>query len=75
MRIVNDISGEEVQEGEPGELQVAGPCVFREYWKRPDATRDSFDGKWFKTGDIAVNIGGRYSILGRASVDIIKRFF
>jgi malonyl-CoA/methylmalonyl-CoA synthetase len=59
--------------GEPGELQFRGPTVFREYWRRPDATRAAFtaDG-WFKTGDIAVREGDTFRILGRASVDIIK---
>jgi malonyl-CoA/methylmalonyl-CoA synthetase len=57
----------------PGEIQVRGPNVFQEYWRRPDATVAAFtpDG-WFKTGDIAVRQRGRYRILGRDSVDIIK---
>uniref|UniRef100_A0ABM5ETS9 Malonate--CoA ligase ACSF3, mitochondrial isoform X2 n=1 Tax=Pogona vitticeps TaxID=103695 RepID=A0ABM5ETS9_9SAUR len=56
-----------------GELLVKGPSVFREYWNRPQETRDAFtpDG-WFKTGDTAVYKGGTYWIRGRTSVDIIK---
>ena len=57
----------------PGELQVRGPGVFREYWRKPDATREAFseDG-WFYTGDIAsVNEDGVYRIWGRASQDLI----
>ncbi|XP_044283756.1 malonate--CoA ligase ACSF3, mitochondrial isoform X1 [Varanus komodoensis] len=36
--------------GKEGELFVAGPTVFREYWKRPRETREAFtpDG-WFRT--------------------------
>ncbi len=36
-----------------GEILVRGPQVFKEYWKKPDETRESFteDG-YFKTGDI-----------------------
>ena len=56
----------------PGELEVRGPNVFREYWQRPDATRAAFDGGWFQTGDIAVVDQGSFRILGRSSVDIIK---
>jgi len=58
---------------QPGEIQVKGENVFLEYWKRADATRDSFteDG-WFKTGDVALLDNGYYRILGRNSVDIIK---
>ena len=58
--------------GDEGEIQVRGENVFLEYWNRPDATATSFDGAWFKTGDIAVIEDGRYRILGRNSVDIIK---
>uniref|UniRef100_A0A146S230 Malonate--CoA ligase ACSF3, mitochondrial n=1 Tax=Fundulus heteroclitus TaxID=8078 RepID=A0A146S230_FUNHE len=60
-------------EGKEGELLVRGPSVFKEYWNRPEETRDAFteDG-WFKTGDTAVYKDGVYWILGRSSVDIIK---
>ncbi|MDX5339102.1 MAG: acyl-CoA synthetase, partial [Cyclobacteriaceae bacterium] len=58
---------------QPGEIQIKGPSVFKEYWGKPEATAKSFteDG-WFKTGDIAVIEDGYYRILGRDSVDIIK---
>jgi len=60
------------EEGQ-GELLLKGPAVFDEYWKRPEATAKEFneDG-WFKTGDIVSCEEGRYSIKGRASVDILK---
>ena len=63
----------EVSEGEAGEIIIKGPSVFKEYWGKPEATREAFtsDG-WFKTGDIAVYNEGSYKILGRNSVDIIK---
>jgi len=59
--------------GSQGEIQVKGPNVFKEYWRKPEATAQTFteDG-WFKTGDIAVYENGYYRILGRNSVDIIK---
>ncbi|WP_304236672.1 acyl-CoA synthetase [Jiulongibacter sediminis] len=68
-----DESGEVVEEGVPGEIQIKGPTVFQEYWEKPEATAESFteDG-WFKTGDTAVIEDGYYRILGRNSVDIIK---
>jgi malonyl-CoA/methylmalonyl-CoA synthetase len=59
-------------EDEPGEIQVKGPGVFNEYWKRPDVTAESFDHGWFRTGDMAVIETGYYRIMGRLSVDIIK---
>lgn len=60
-------------EGKEGELLVRGPSVFKEYWNKPEATRESFtDDGWFKTGDTAVYKDGVYWIMGRTSVDIIK---
>ncbi len=59
-------------EGEPGEIWVRGPGVFREYWQRPEATAQAFQDGWFRTGDIAVFEDGMYRMLGRSSVDIIK---
>jgi malonyl-CoA/methylmalonyl-CoA synthetase len=59
---------------ESGELLIKGPSVFTEYWRNPKATEESFtaDG-WFRTGDIvSVDADGYYTILGRASVDILK---
>lgn len=62
------VAGEDL----PGEIQVRGPNVFLEYWNREEATRESFQEGWFRTGDIAVLERGSYRILGRSSVDIIK---
>ncbi len=59
-------------EDEPGEIQVRGPGVFAAYWNRPEATAETFDGDWFRTGDMAVLERGYYRIMGRLSVDIIK---
>jgi len=60
--------------GTPGEIYVRGPNVFLEYWRRPEATQESFADGWFKTGDVAVQdeVDGYYRILGRRSIDIIK---
>jgi acyl-CoA synthetase (AMP-forming)/AMP-acid ligase II len=43
----------EVPKGEPGELMVKGPCVMREYYKNPEATKDTIIGGWLLTGDMA----------------------
>ena len=59
-------------EEEPGEIQVRGPGISRAYWNRPAVTAESFDGDWFRTGDMAVREGGYFRIMGRLSVDIIK---
>ncbi|HMO50353.1 MAG TPA: long-chain fatty acid--CoA ligase [Kiritimatiellia bacterium] len=51
MKIMDD-EGRELPDGEIGEICVRGPNVMKGYWKRPDDTRDSFWGEWFKTGDL-----------------------
>ena len=61
-----------VEENVAGEIQVRGGNVFREYYGREDATRESFDDGWFRTGDVAVLERGYYRIMGRTSIDIIK---
>ena len=71
LRLVDE-DGRPVPEGSPGEIQVQGPAVFREYWCKPEATASEFVDGWFKTGDVAVLEDGAYRILGRSSVDIIK---
>jgi malonyl-CoA/methylmalonyl-CoA synthetase len=71
VRLVGE-DGKQVKQGATGEIQVQGPNVFKEYWGKTDATKEAFDSGWFKTGDMAVEQDGRYRILGRNSVDIIK---
>ena len=56
----------------PGEIEIRGPGVFLEYWRRPDETRAAFRDGWFSTGDVAVLEDGAYRLLGRKSIDIIK---
>jgi malonyl-CoA/methylmalonyl-CoA synthetase len=72
LRLVSETGEVILGEGEPGEIQVRGPAVFREYWRRPEVTDASFVDGWFRTGDMAVLEDGYYRILGRLSVDIIK---
>ena len=72
VRLVDEDGSELVAEDTPGEIQVRGAGVFREYFGRPADTAASFDGGWFRTGDVAVVERGYYRIMGRRSVDIIK---
>lgn len=67
------IPGLQVRLGEFDELQVKGPTVMKGYWKRPDATAESFteDG-WLRTGDQAdLSDAGRIRIKGRIKEIIV----
>jgi long-chain acyl-CoA synthetase len=52
--VMLDDDGKEVPYGERGELCAKGPQVMKGYWNRPEETKESFIGEFFKTGDIAV---------------------
>jgi long-chain acyl-CoA synthetase len=64
--------GVELKIAEDGEILIKGPCVFREYWRNPEATRDNFtDDGWLMTGDLgSIDEDGYLSITGRKK-DII----
>jgi long-chain acyl-CoA synthetase len=64
--------GVELKIAEDGEILTKGPNVFREYWRNPEATEDTFteDG-WLLTGDLgSIDEDGYLSITGRKK-DII----
>ncbi|MFA9276673.1 MAG: long-chain fatty acid--CoA ligase [Rhodoluna sp.] len=60
------LPGCSVRLGEDGEIEAAGINVFKEYWKNPQATADTFHDGWFKTGDIGeIDKDGYITITGR----------
>ncbi|OMO54048.1 AMP-dependent synthetase/ligase [Corchorus capsularis] len=72
VKIAEDNSGDDILG--VGELCVKSPSLFKEYWKLPQVTKESFtDDGFFKTGDAGrVDEDGYYIILGRTSADIMK---
>lgn len=53
VRLVDEV-GMDVEVGDPGEIVVRGPNVFKGYWQRPEENERAFMNGWFRTGDIAV---------------------
>ncbi|MFF1548296.1 class I adenylate-forming enzyme family protein [Streptomyces sp. NPDC058291] len=51
VRIVDE-HGADVPFGEQGEIVVRGPQVVPGYWRRPEATAETFPGGELRTGDI-----------------------
>lgn len=72
LRIVDD-AGNDVPDGEIGELWIAGRGILWGYYKRPDANAELFSGRWFHTGDLfRRDENGYYFIVGRIK-DMVKR--
>lgn len=74
---VSDGQGGEAATDQPGVLEIRGPNVLKGYWKKPEATAESFtfDG-FFITGDVAVkDETGRITLVGRAKDLIISGGF
>ncbi len=69
-----DDDGNEVPDGEPGEVWAKGPNFSAGYFMRPEATADAYteDG-WFRGRDVLIKQpDGNYRYLARAD-DIINR--
>jgi fatty-acyl-CoA synthase len=71
-----DDSGNEVEDGMPGEICVRGPLVMRGYWNKPEETQAALTGNWLHTGDMAIrNPDGFLRIVDRKKDMIISGGF
>jgi malonyl-CoA/methylmalonyl-CoA synthetase len=73
LRVVDE-QGQPVAVGDIGGIEVAGPNVFRGYWRMPEKTAEEFsaDG-FFKTGDVGrIDATGYVTIVGRSKDLIIS---
>ncbi len=78
MRVVDpDDPSQEVAQGEPGELLLKGPQIFKGYWNNPKATEAAFlPGGWLRTGDVVtVDADGFTTIVDRLKEIIITGGF
>ena len=56
----------DVKLNESDEILVRGPSITPGYWNNPDVTKDSFQGEWYKTGDLGnIDANGDLYIKGR----------
>ena len=66
------LPGVGIKIADDGEVLVKGVDVFAGYWNNPEATKETFDGEWFKTGDIGtVDDEGYLTITGRKKEIIV----
>jgi len=72
MKVVDD-DGNEVAQGEPGEIVIRGHNVMKGYWNKDEATEESIREGWFHTGDMAtVDEDGYFFIVDRKKDLIIR---
>jgi 4-hydroxybenzoate-CoA ligase len=71
VRLVNE-AGDDVADGEVGELLVDAPSAAEGYWNQRSKSRSTFEGHWTRTGDKYIrDADGRYTICGRSD-DMFK---
>ena len=52
MKVVDPATGQEVGDGELGELVIKGPNVMKGYFRNPEATAQAVRNGWLHSGDI-----------------------
>ena len=66
-----DTDGNDVVDGDPGEIWAHGANVFLGYWNDPEATASVLANGWLKTGDIATRDEDGYLYLVDRAKDLI----
>lgn len=72
IKLVDPTTGEEAPLGEPGEILIKNPMVMKEYYNKPDETKNAFDDDgYMHTGDVAVMDEDGYLTLVDRTKDMI----
>src|SRR5215469_8969051 len=74
LKVVDPLTGETAEFGQPGELLVRGHLVMKGYYNMPGKTAETIDSDgWLHTGDLAtMNRDGYLNIVGRVNDMIIR---
>ena len=72
MKLVDE-DGNDVEQGEVGEIVIKGHNVMKGYWNREDATAEAIKDGWFHSGDMGtVDEDGYFTIVDRKKEMIIR---
>ena len=64
--------GRAAADGEPGDLYIHGPSAALMYWGNRAKTRETFEGRWTRSGDKYIrNADGTFTYAGRSD-DMLK---
>jgi acyl-CoA synthetase (AMP-forming)/AMP-acid ligase II len=70
---IRDAAGRALPEGAEGEIHIRSPLLMLEYWRNPEATKESLlPRRWLRTGDVGRLEDGRLYVNARAR-DLILR--
>jgi crotonobetaine/carnitine-CoA ligase len=72
LRIVDD-AGQDLPDGQTGELWVKTPLVMQGYYRDPEQTAAAFSDGWFRTGDLAWRDADGYYWFVARKKDIIRK--
>jgi long-chain acyl-CoA synthetase len=70
---VRDDDGNEVPDGDVGEIAIRGENIMKGYWNRPEDTEAAMPGGWFLSGDVAKKDDDGYFYIVDRKKDLIIR--
>ena len=70
-RIVDE-NGDDVADGEVGQLLIKGDSSAAYYWNNPEKTAETMQGEWINTGDTYMRDADGYYVYGGRSDDMLK---